>query len=201
MDEYFFEAGRFVIKYDKASIGMLQRVFKIGFNRAARIMDELCETGVVGEEEGMKPRKILMTIEQFEQMIRNPELLKKIDEKPKREIQKTDDNKADANDLRNTCKIMFAIILETYRSFGVRVQFVNFKFEQESAVFGIIPAVGVRVKTVMSYEKDISLRLGTDVKMKLLSGYIGIFMPILQFKNRMKAMLEDKRFAEYYKKV
>ncbi|MCR5755786.1 MAG: DNA translocase FtsK, partial [Acetatifactor sp.] len=59
-DEYFAEAGRFIIDKDKASIGMLQRVFKIGFNRAARIMDQLCEYGVVGEEEGTKPRKILM---------------------------------------------------------------------------------------------------------------------------------------------
>ena len=45
---------------------MLQRVFKIGFNRAARIMDQLEEAGVVGAEEGTKPRKILMTLEQFE---------------------------------------------------------------------------------------------------------------------------------------
>ena len=52
-----------------ASIGMLQRVFKIGFNRAARIMDQLCEAGVVGQEEGTKPRKVLMSMEQFEQYI------------------------------------------------------------------------------------------------------------------------------------
>ena len=68
-DAYFVEAGRFVIEKDKASIGMLQRVFKIGFNRAARIMDQLADAGVVGEEEGTKPRKILMTIEEFEQYI------------------------------------------------------------------------------------------------------------------------------------
>ena len=65
-DEYFAEAGRFIIEKDKASIGMLQRVYKIGFNRAARIMDQLSEAGVVGPEEGTKPRKILMTIEEFE---------------------------------------------------------------------------------------------------------------------------------------
>ena len=65
-DEYFAEAGRFIIEKDKASIGMLQRVYKIGFNRAARIMDQLSEAGVVGPEEGTKPRKILMTQEQFE---------------------------------------------------------------------------------------------------------------------------------------
>ena len=65
-DEYFEEAARFIIDKDKASIGMLQRVLKIGFNRAARIMDQLCEYGVVGEEEGTKPRKVLMSMEQFE---------------------------------------------------------------------------------------------------------------------------------------
>ena len=48
---------------------MLQRAFKIGFNRAARIMDQLCEAGVVGAEEGTKPRKVLMSQEQFEQYI------------------------------------------------------------------------------------------------------------------------------------
>lgn len=68
-DEYFAEAGRFIIDKDKASIGMLQRVLKIGFNRAARIMDQLCEYGVVGEEEGTKPRKVLMSMEQFEQLL------------------------------------------------------------------------------------------------------------------------------------
>ena len=68
-DEYFAEAGRFIIEKEKASIGMLQRVYKIGFNRAARIMDQLCEHGVVGEEEGTKPRKVLMSMEQFEEYI------------------------------------------------------------------------------------------------------------------------------------
>ena len=68
-DEYFERAGRYIIEKDKASIGMLQRVFKIGFNRAARIMDQLCEAGVVGEEEGTKPRKVLMSMEQFDAYI------------------------------------------------------------------------------------------------------------------------------------
>ena len=65
-DAYFADAGRLIIEKDKASIGMLQRAFRIGFNRAARIMEQLARAGVVGEEEGTKPRKILMTIEQFE---------------------------------------------------------------------------------------------------------------------------------------
>ncbi len=65
-DELFAEAGRFIIQKDKASIGMLQRWFKIGFNRAARIMDQLSDAEVVGPDEGTKPRKVLMSEEQFE---------------------------------------------------------------------------------------------------------------------------------------
>lgn len=69
VDAYFIDAGKCIIEKDKASIGMLQRVFKIGFNRAARIMDQLSRVGVVGPEEGTKPRKILMTMEEFEKYI------------------------------------------------------------------------------------------------------------------------------------
>lgn len=69
VDELFADAGKFIIDKDKASIGMLQRVFKIGFNRAARIMDQLHDYGVVGEDEGTKPRKVLMSEEQFEQLL------------------------------------------------------------------------------------------------------------------------------------
>ena len=65
-DAYFADAGRLIIEKEKASIGMLQRMFKIGFNRAARIMDQLCDAGVVGPEEGTKPRKVLMTMEEFQ---------------------------------------------------------------------------------------------------------------------------------------
>lgn len=49
-DEYFEAAARFVIEKDKASIGMLQRMFKIGFNRAARIVDQLSDAGIVGRK-------------------------------------------------------------------------------------------------------------------------------------------------------
>ena len=65
-DALFGEAGRYIIGAEKASIGNLQRKFRIGFNRAARIMDQLCECGVVGTEQGTKPREILMTPEEFE---------------------------------------------------------------------------------------------------------------------------------------
>ena len=70
-DTYFAEAGKLIIDKEKASIGMLQRMFKIGFNRAARIMDQLAEAGVVGPEEGTKPRKVLMTKEEFEEYLQN----------------------------------------------------------------------------------------------------------------------------------
>ncbi|MBR0085927.1 MAG: DNA translocase FtsK, partial [Lachnospiraceae bacterium] len=73
-DPFFAEAGKYIIEKDKASIGMLQRVFKIGFNRAARIMDQLAEAGAVGPEEGTKPRKILMTIEEFEQYLKDNDI-------------------------------------------------------------------------------------------------------------------------------
>ena len=69
IDEYFVDAARFIIEKDKASIGMLQRAFRIGFNRAGRIMDQLYEAGIVGSDEGTKPRKVLMTEEQFEQFL------------------------------------------------------------------------------------------------------------------------------------
>ena len=68
-DDLFIEAAQLIIDSDKASIGMLQRKLRIGFNRAARIMDQLADAGVVGPEEGTKPRTILMSMEQFEQYI------------------------------------------------------------------------------------------------------------------------------------
>lgn len=72
-DEYFAQAGAFIIEKEKASIGMLQRMFKIGFNRAARIMDQLADAGVVGEEEGTKPRKVLMSMEEFDELLEQGE--------------------------------------------------------------------------------------------------------------------------------
>lgn len=68
-DPYFLDAARLLIDKDKGSIGMIQRYFKVGFNRAARIMDQLEEAGVVGPDEGTKPRQILMSPEQLEQYV------------------------------------------------------------------------------------------------------------------------------------
>lgn len=68
-DAYFVDAAKLLMDKDKASIGMLQRYFKVGFNRAARIMDQLEEAGVVGPEEGTKPRQIMMNPETFESLL------------------------------------------------------------------------------------------------------------------------------------
>ncbi len=67
-DEYLYQAGCFIIDKQKSSIGGLQRQFRVGFNRAARIMDQLSEFGVVGPEEGTKPRQVLMTMGQFDEL-------------------------------------------------------------------------------------------------------------------------------------
>ena len=70
-DDLFIEAGKYVITNNKASIGNLQRVYRIGFNRAARIMDKLAEVGVVSADDGTKARTVLMSMEQFENFIEN----------------------------------------------------------------------------------------------------------------------------------
>lgn len=71
LDAYFDEACRFVVEKEKASSGMLQRVFKVGYNRAARIVDQMEAAGVVGPEEGTKPRRVLMTSAQLEEFLQN----------------------------------------------------------------------------------------------------------------------------------
>lgn len=65
VDPYFEKAGQIVIDKGKASVGMLQRTLMIGFNRADRIMNQLGHAGVVGPENGISPRAILMTSEEF----------------------------------------------------------------------------------------------------------------------------------------
>lgn len=59
-DEYYKDAVEMVIEMQTASISLLQRRFRIGYNRAARIVDEMEIRGVVGPHEGSKPREVLM---------------------------------------------------------------------------------------------------------------------------------------------
>ena len=70
-DEYLFEAGKLCIEMGKASSSMLQRHFSVGFNRAARIIDQLTEMGAVGPANGAKPREILVDLMTFEEMFQS----------------------------------------------------------------------------------------------------------------------------------
>lgn len=60
-DEFFEQALRLVCQYNRASSSMLQRRLQVGFNRAARILEQLEEAGVVGPGDGSKPREVLVT--------------------------------------------------------------------------------------------------------------------------------------------
>ncbi|MEE3393120.1 MAG: DNA translocase FtsK [Lachnospiraceae bacterium] len=71
VDELFEQCARFVIESERASAGQLQRKFSIGFNRAGRILDQLCDYGIVGPSEGTKPRKILVDMQGLDEILTN----------------------------------------------------------------------------------------------------------------------------------
>ncbi|WP_334341261.1 DNA translocase FtsK [Companilactobacillus sp. HBUAS56275] len=70
-DEYWDDAVDLIVKQQSASVSMLQRRFQIGYNRAARMVDEMENKGIVGPSEGSKPRKVLITEEQLETIRKN----------------------------------------------------------------------------------------------------------------------------------
>lgn len=70
-DEMFPKAVEVVVEAGMASTTLLQRKLKLGYARAARIVDELSEKGIIGPFEGSKPRKVLITKEQWYQMQAN----------------------------------------------------------------------------------------------------------------------------------
>ena len=67
-DEFFDKAVDLVVSKEKASVSMLQRQFRIGYNRAARIVEDMERKGIVGPEEGSKPRRVLISRQQLEEM-------------------------------------------------------------------------------------------------------------------------------------
>ena len=64
-DELTEDAIEFILKQKQASVSMLQRRFRIGYNRAARIIDEIEEMGIIGASDGSRPRQVLMTEEEY----------------------------------------------------------------------------------------------------------------------------------------
>ncbi|MBQ9624826.1 MAG: DNA translocase FtsK, partial [Clostridia bacterium] len=67
-DELLPEAVKTVVNLNEASTSLLQRKMRLGYSRAARIMDEMEELGVIGSQNGSKRREVLMSYEEFEQM-------------------------------------------------------------------------------------------------------------------------------------
>jgi S-DNA-T family DNA segregation ATPase FtsK/SpoIIIE len=68
VDEFLEQAVEMVVNDGQASASYIQRKFKVGYARAARILDQLEERGIVGAHEGSKPRKVLITKEELEEM-------------------------------------------------------------------------------------------------------------------------------------
>jgi len=65
VDELLNEVINVVVEYGQASTSFIQRKFRIGFNRASRIMDQLEERGIISEKDGSRPRQILITRQQL----------------------------------------------------------------------------------------------------------------------------------------
>lgn len=68
-DELFMDACRFAIEQNSASTSSLQRRFRIGYNRAARLIDMMEREGMISGAKGSKPREVLMTLSDLEQLI------------------------------------------------------------------------------------------------------------------------------------
>ena len=64
-DELTEDAIAFIFKSKQASVSMLQRRFRIGYNRAARIIDEIEEMGIIGPSDGSRPRQLLITEDEY----------------------------------------------------------------------------------------------------------------------------------------
>ena len=67
-DDFLPEAIDLVVRSGQASVSMLQRRFRIGYNRAARIVDMMEARGIIGPQDGSRPRQVLMTEEELENL-------------------------------------------------------------------------------------------------------------------------------------
>lgn len=73
VDELYDEAVKFVLTENTASISAIQRRFRVGYARAGRIIDQMTRNGIVSEQDGAKPRNILITLEEYENMLEGEE--------------------------------------------------------------------------------------------------------------------------------
>ena len=71
VDPLFRQAAEVIIQHDQGSTSLLQRRLKVGYGRAARIVDQLHDAGIVGPPEGSKPREVLVTLEELEHIVAN----------------------------------------------------------------------------------------------------------------------------------
>ena len=72
-DPLFEEIARMVVNSDAVSVSALQRKYMIGYNRVSRIVDQLCEAGIVGPCKMGKPRKVLINAETLETILSSVE--------------------------------------------------------------------------------------------------------------------------------
>ncbi|MDC3415795.1 DNA translocase FtsK [Aquibacillus salsiterrae] len=70
-DELYEEAVEFVVEQNGASASLLQRRFKVGYNRAARLIDNMEANGIISEQKGSKPRDILISQDKLENLFKN----------------------------------------------------------------------------------------------------------------------------------
>lgn len=75
-DEFFEEAASLVVRHQQGSVSLIQRRLKVGYSRAARLIDELEAAGIVGPFDGSKARQVLVeNEEQLERILENPMML------------------------------------------------------------------------------------------------------------------------------
>ena len=67
-DPLYEDARAIVVQHQQGSISFLQRRLKVGYSRAARLMDELEEEGIVGPADGSKPRDVMISLQELDQM-------------------------------------------------------------------------------------------------------------------------------------
>jgi S-DNA-T family DNA segregation ATPase FtsK/SpoIIIE len=67
VDDLFNDAVRVVLETQRGSVSLLQRRLSIGYSRAARLIDTMAEAGIVGQHRGSQPRRVLMTLDQWDE--------------------------------------------------------------------------------------------------------------------------------------